>query len=75
MTSHFIISRRLAVDHQEPEYGSNAVISQSVSTQSKLATDPILKQVEKLSSLLAEKHDLNLAANREASGSGRNKTL
>ena len=62
------------MDSQQNIFSTREVIHQSVNAQTKLATEPILSQVEKLCSLLAERSELETAGNSEATDWGRQDT-
>ena len=59
------------MNEQENEFSSE-IIHQSASAQVSLATQPILRQVEKLCALFSEKNDLDTAGTSGATGFRRN---
>ena len=60
------ISQTTDMDHQKPDFASSVVTHQSVIAQIKLATDLILRQVEKLCALLVEKSEQRSTEDSEA---------
>ena len=63
------------MDHQKLDFASSVVIHQSVTAQIMLATYLILKQVEKLCALLAEKSEQSSTGDSEATSLRRNEAL
>ena len=59
---------------QGMDFFSSEVTHQSESVEIKLTTEPILGEVEKLNSLLAERNDLHTVGYSEATGSRRDDT-
>ena len=57
------------VHYQKPNLTSSFVTHQSMSAQIKVPTDTVLRQVERLSGMFAEKKDLNLSENNETEAS------
>ena len=62
-------------DQQKNEFFYIKVTHQSVGAQIKLATDPMVRQVEKMCSLLVERNDLHTIGSSEATGSRRDDAL
>ena len=62
------------MDTQENDFSSNEVTHQLVRAQIELATEPILRQVEKVCALLTERDGLGTAGISEAAGSRRGET-
>ena len=57
------------MDSQINEFSAGEVTNQSVNEQIKPATESILRQVERICTVLANRTDLNTAGNSEATGS------
>ena len=63
--------QELEMDSLENKFATSEVIHQAVNAEIKFATELILRQVEKLCALIAERNELDTSRNGEATGSGR----